>query len=77
MGELRYSSTFLDLGTSWSSVVSFAPRLLYPRGKSPRYPLDRSGWASESVYMCALMMMMMMMIIIIIIIMEARGSVVG
>jgi hypothetical protein len=30
-----------DLGTSWRWVVSFIPRPLYPRGKSPRYPLDR------------------------------------
>jgi hypothetical protein len=32
---------FLDVGTSWRSVVSFTPRPIYPRGKSPRYPLDR------------------------------------
>jgi hypothetical protein len=32
---------FLDLGTSWRIVVSFTPRPLYSRGKSPRYPLDR------------------------------------
>jgi hypothetical protein len=32
---------FLDLGTNWCWVVSFTPRPLYPRGKSPRYPLDR------------------------------------
>jgi hypothetical protein len=32
---------FLDLGTSWRWVVSFTPRPLYPRGKSPRYPLYR------------------------------------
>jgi hypothetical protein len=31
---------FLDLGPSWESVVSFKPLSLYPRGKSPRYPLD-------------------------------------
>jgi hypothetical protein len=36
MGELRYSSTILDLGTRWRWVVSFMPRPLYPR-----YPLDR------------------------------------
>jgi hypothetical protein len=42
----------LDLGTSWRWVVSFTLRLLYPREKSPWYPLDRrldglqswSGW---------------------------------
>jgi hypothetical protein len=32
---------FLDLGTSWRLVVSFTPQLLYPRGKSRQYPLDR------------------------------------
>jgi hypothetical protein len=31
----------LDLGTSWRWVVSFTPRPIYLRGKSPRYPLDR------------------------------------
>jgi hypothetical protein len=31
----------LDLGTRWGWVVSFMPPLLYPQGKSPRYPLDR------------------------------------
>jgi hypothetical protein len=32
---------FLDLGTSWRWVVSFTPLPLYPRVKSPLYPLDR------------------------------------
>jgi hypothetical protein len=32
---------FLDLCTSWRWVVSFTPLPLYPRGESPRYPLDR------------------------------------
>jgi hypothetical protein len=32
---------FLDFGTSWRWVVSFTPRSLYPRGRTPRYPLDR------------------------------------
>jgi hypothetical protein len=31
----------LDLGTSWTRVVSFTPRPLYPQGKSPRHPLNR------------------------------------
>jgi hypothetical protein len=31
----------LDLGTRRRWVVSFTPRLLYPQGNSPRYPLDR------------------------------------
>jgi hypothetical protein len=29
-------------------VVSFTPLLLYPRGKSPRYPLDRSLCGPQS-----------------------------
>jgi hypothetical protein len=33
---------YLDLGTSSRCVVSFTPLPLYPRGKRPRYPLDRS-----------------------------------
>jgi hypothetical protein len=41
MGEWRYSSNFLDLGTRWRRVVSFTPLPLYPRGKRLRYPLDR------------------------------------
>jgi hypothetical protein len=36
MGEWKYSSTFLDLGTRWRWVVSYTPLPLYPR-----YPLDR------------------------------------
>jgi hypothetical protein len=36
---------FLDLGTSWKWVTSFTPRLRYPRGNSPLYPLGwRLGW---------------------------------
>jgi hypothetical protein len=46
---------FLDLGTSWRWVISFTPRPLYPRRKSPWYPLDRrldgpqsrSGWHGQ------------------------------
>jgi hypothetical protein len=33
---------FLELGISWSWLVSFTPLPLYPQGKSPRYPLNRS-----------------------------------
>jgi hypothetical protein len=32
---------FLDLDSSWRWVVSFTTQPLYPRGESPRYPLDR------------------------------------
>jgi hypothetical protein len=35
MGEWMYSSTFLDLGTSWTWVVSFTPRQLYPGERAP------------------------------------------
>jgi hypothetical protein len=41
MGEWRYSSTILNHGTGWRWVVSFGPRPLYPRRKSPRYPSDK------------------------------------
>jgi hypothetical protein len=33
--------SFFDLGTRCRWVVSFTPRLFYPQGKSPWYPLDR------------------------------------
>jgi hypothetical protein len=35
------ASCIINLGTGWRLVVSFTPRPFYPRGKSPRYPLDR------------------------------------
>jgi hypothetical protein len=35
MGEWRYSSTFLNLGTRWRWVVSFTPQLLYPGERAP------------------------------------------
>jgi hypothetical protein len=45
----------LDIGTRRRRVVSFTPRPLYTRGKSPRYPLDgrlgghqsRTRWSRE------------------------------
>jgi hypothetical protein len=40
MREWRYSSIILDHSIRWRWLVSFTPRPLYPRGKSPRYPLD-------------------------------------
>jgi hypothetical protein len=47
MREWLYRSTF-----SWPrhylEVVSFTPRPLYPRGKSPRYPLDRRLGGSQN-----------------------------
>jgi hypothetical protein len=48
MGEWRYSSNILDLGTRWRRVVSFTPRPLYPRGKSRQYLLDRRLGGSQS-----------------------------
>jgi hypothetical protein len=41
MAEWSYSYTNLDLGIRQRWVVSFTSRPLYPRGKSPQYPLDR------------------------------------
>jgi hypothetical protein len=40
-GKWRYSSTILDLGTRWRLVVGITLRPFYPRGKGPRYTLDR------------------------------------
>jgi hypothetical protein len=38
----------LDLCAIWKWVVSFTPRQLYPQGKSPWYPLDRSLGGPQS-----------------------------
>jgi hypothetical protein len=35
MGEWKYSSTIIDLGTRWRWVVSFTALPLYPRENSP------------------------------------------
>jgi hypothetical protein len=55
-GELKYSSTFLHLGTRWRRMVSFSPLPLYSRGKSPRHPLDRRlggpGRCGEKIEHC-------------------------
>jgi hypothetical protein len=37
-GEMRYSSSILDLGTNWWLVVNFKHQPLYPGGKSPPVP---------------------------------------
>jgi hypothetical protein len=60
MGEWRYSSTTVDLGASCRWVFSFAPRPLYPWGKSRWCPLDRrldgpqnrSGYRREDKIFC-------------------------
>jgi hypothetical protein len=39
--DVSGSRGLFDLGSTWRWVFSFTPRPLYPRGKSPRYPLDR------------------------------------
>jgi hypothetical protein len=41
VGQWRYSSTILNLGTRWRWVVKFTHLPLYSRGKNPRYSLDR------------------------------------
>jgi hypothetical protein len=41
MGEWRYNSTIVEIGPRRSWVVSFTPRPLSRRGRSPWYPLDR------------------------------------
>jgi hypothetical protein len=50
IGEWRYSSTILGLGSIWKRVVSFTPLPFYPRGKSPPIPTwQEAGWAPQSV----------------------------
>jgi hypothetical protein len=41
MGCVCIDPRIPDLGISWRLVVTFTPRPLYPRTKSPWYPLDR------------------------------------
>jgi hypothetical protein len=43
MGSGCIDPRFLDLGTSWSWVVSFTPRQFHLWGRSPWYPLGRMG----------------------------------
>jgi hypothetical protein len=50
VGKWRYSCNFLDIGTRWRWVLSFTPLLLYPRGRSPRYPLDRRLGGPQNQY---------------------------
>jgi hypothetical protein len=40
--------TYRDLGTNCKVVVSFTPLPLYPRGKSPIYPLARRPGGPQS-----------------------------
>jgi hypothetical protein len=49
MGEWRYSSTILDLGTRWRWVVSFMPQPLSVGEIAPQYPLDRGpqNWSGR------------------------------
>jgi hypothetical protein len=48
MGEWKYSSTILDLGTRCKWVVSFTLLPLYSRGNRPRHPLDRKLGGPQS-----------------------------
>jgi hypothetical protein len=48
MGEWMLDPHFLDLGTSWRWVVSFAPLPLYSRGKSHWYPFNRRLGGAQS-----------------------------
>jgi hypothetical protein len=40
MGEWRYTSIFLDLGSRRRWVVSFTPQPLYPSGKEAPLPIE-------------------------------------
>jgi hypothetical protein len=48
MGEWKYNSTILELGTSWSSVGRFTPRSLYSQGKYAGSLLDWRLVGSQS-----------------------------
>jgi hypothetical protein len=50
MGEWGYSFTIFFLGAIWICMVSFTPRPLHPRRKSPGYRLQRRlhGFQSQS-----------------------------
>jgi hypothetical protein len=50
MGEWRYSSTILDLGTRWRLIVSFMTRPFYLQGNTPPPPVpigQENGWDLE------------------------------
>jgi hypothetical protein len=39
----------IELGTRWRWEVSLTPRLIYPQGKRPSYPLDRRSGGPQSL----------------------------
>jgi hypothetical protein len=41
-------SPIINLGIRWMSVVNFTIRLLYPREKNSRYPMNRRPYGSQS-----------------------------
>jgi hypothetical protein len=47
-GSGGIAPSILELGTKWRLVVSFTARPLYPQGKSPWYPFDRSLGGPQS-----------------------------
>jgi hypothetical protein len=49
LGSGGISPHILDLGIRWRLLVSFRPRSLYLRGKSPRYPLNRRLCGPQSL----------------------------
>jgi len=50
LGSGGIAPCILNLGTRWRWVVSSTPRLLYPRRKSLRFPLDRSLGGPQSQF---------------------------
>jgi len=54
LGNGGINPSVCNLNSSWGWVASFTFRRLYPRGKGPRYPLDRipsepHGWSGCGV----------------------------
>jgi hypothetical protein len=50
MGEWRYSSTILDLGTRGGCVVYFTSRIFTPGERAPVSIGEEAGWAPEPVW---------------------------
>jgi len=48
-GSGSMDSRIFDLGTRWTWVVSFEHLPLYPQGKSPWYPLDKTQSGPQSL----------------------------
>jgi len=53
LGSGGITTSILDFNTRWRQVVSVMTQLLYARGKSPQYTLDRSLGGPQSWSVCS------------------------